>query len=243
MAGAVRVGLVRLHEVRFHPRNVRDDLGDLRKLTASIRKHGVLQPVVVEEYAGRLRLRAGHRRVAAARLAGLTRIPAMIHAEALDDLPWLVQAVEENVNRRQLSTAEKRRAVEALRAAGCSWRGIGETFGVSPRTAAAWVTEPTARTSRQGTPRSRATRRLVEAHRAEFDQLLEEEKAPTTSTVQDRADHRAAVIAELEELLGTDAGHSIARRLGYDQPTSLARALFRWGRPDLARRFQRGEAA
>lgn len=65
----LRVGLVKLTDIVFHPHNVCRDLGDLRSLTASIARHGVMQPVVVEEYGDHVRLRAGHRRVAA-RAAG-----------------------------------------------------------------------------------------------------------------------------------------------------------------------------
>lgn len=183
MAGRVRVGLVRVDQVRWHPHNVRRDLGDLRGLARSIRRYGLLQPVVVEEYAGLLRLRAGHRRVAAARVAGLARVPAVIHSEALDDVAWLGQAVQENVQRRQLAAAEKRRTAEALRELGCSWREVGETFGVSARTVAGWVIDQPARTT-QGTPRARATKRLIAAHRSEFTQLVTEERARTAETVE-----------------------------------------------------------
>lgn len=64
-----RVGRVRLDAIDFHQHNVREDLGDLRDLTASIRRFGIMQPVVLEQRGDRLRIRAGHRRVAAARLA------------------------------------------------------------------------------------------------------------------------------------------------------------------------------
>jgi ParB/RepB/Spo0J family partition protein len=184
MAGRVRVGLVRVDQVRWHPHNVRHDLGDLRGLARSIHRYGLLQPVVAEEYAGLLRLRAGHRRIAAARLAGLFRVPAVIHSEALDDVAWLGQAVQENVQRRQLAATEKRRTAEALRELGCSWREIGETFGVSARTVAGWVIDQPDRTTTPGTPRARATKRLIAAHRSEFTQLVTQERARTAETVE-----------------------------------------------------------
>ncbi len=49
----------------------------------------------------------------------------------------------------------------------------------------------------------------------------------------------AQVIAEFEHLHGYDSAASIARRLGYNTPASLARALARWGRPDLAKKAEK----
>lgn len=189
MSGRIRVGLVSLADVRFHHHNVRRDLGDLRGLSESIKRHGVLQPVVVEEFNGVLRLRAGHRRVVAARMAGLRRIPAVIHAHALDELPWLLQAVQENTMRRQLGAAEKRRTVQQLRDLGCSWRRIAEAFDVSPRTAASWVIDDDEDTPgiTVGSARTRATRRLIAGHLDEFHQLLEEERGTDMAVPEQRA--------------------------------------------------------
>lgn len=139
MTDQIAVGLVRVDDIRFHPHNVRQDLGDLRGLAESIASFGVMQPVVVEKHSGGLRLRAGHRRVAAARIAGLTRIPAVIHAEALDDENWLVHSLQENVMRRQLADAERNRAIEALIKLGCSYAGVAEVFGVGRDTIAKWI--------------------------------------------------------------------------------------------------------
>ena len=53
------------------------------------------------------------------------------------------------------------------------------------------------------------------------------------------ADARAALIEDIEDLLGFDTPAHIAARLGYDKPRSLARRLGRAGRHDLARQFWR----
>lgn len=71
-----RAAVVVLDRIVFHPSNIRRNLGDLRQMTASIELHGVLQPVVLERYGDYLRVRMGHRRVTAARLAGLKKVPA-----------------------------------------------------------------------------------------------------------------------------------------------------------------------
>lgn len=139
------IGLVRLDEVVFHSHDFRRDLGDLRALTESIYRYGVMQPVVVEHWGHQLRLRAGHRRVVAARLAGLQRIPAIIHAEALESEDWLVASIQENEQRLQLQQSERIRAVRALLELGCSRQGIADTFGVSESTIRSWLTDRTSR--------------------------------------------------------------------------------------------------
>lgn len=137
-----RAALVRLEDVEFHPRNVRRDLGDLRELTASIARYGVMQPIVVEVHGKKLRLRAGHRRVAAARLAGLTRVPGMVHEHALDDDEWTLQALHENYHRRGLDGDELRDACRRLVDLGVTRARIAEDLGVHVTTVANWLRDP-----------------------------------------------------------------------------------------------------
>jgi ParB/RepB/Spo0J family partition protein len=185
----LRVGLVRVDDVQFHPHNVRTDLGDLRSLAQSIANFGVLQPIVVERYGDKLRLRAGHRRLAAAKIIGLTRMPAIIHAEALDQLEWLENAIQENVMRADMDRADRRRAINALRRLGCNWQGIAETFGVTTATIRTWATEedqpsqpgvvptkPVAGRAAASGARFRAINRLIATHQDEFDGYLAQER-------------------------------------------------------------------
>src|ERR1039458_3449403 len=70
-----------LGKLHPHPDNIREDLGDMTDMAASVRAHGVLQPLVVVPHpvkAGHYYVLAGHRRLEAARIAGLTTIPVMI---------------------------------------------------------------------------------------------------------------------------------------------------------------------
>lgn len=156
MTQDIRVGRVPIDAIEFHQHNVRVDLGDLRDLTESIRRFGILQPVILEQRGQRLRIRAGHRRVAAARLAGLGHIPALIHGEALDDDEWLTAAVHENTRRRGLDMADRRRAVTAMRARGMTWDGIGDAFGVTGAAIRKTVETPLDRALPQPRPSGRA---------------------------------------------------------------------------------------
>lgn len=79
----------------------------LDELTASVREHGILQPVLVRPLEGsnRYQLVAGERRWRAATAAGLATIPALI--EELDDDTALEIAIIENLQREDLSPLEE----------------------------------------------------------------------------------------------------------------------------------------
>ena len=78
----------------------------------SISDHGVLQPILVTETLDGYRIVAGERRVQAARLAGLERIPAVIRQ--LADREQLELALVENVQREDLNPIEEANAFRQL---------------------------------------------------------------------------------------------------------------------------------
>ena len=131
--------MVPTHLIDAHHTNVRHDLGDLRPLIASIERHGLMVPVIVERRGDRYRLRDGHRRWAAALTVSLARIPAIVHSDALDTDEWLAQAVEINEQRRQLTGDERRHGVLRLRKLGWTWQGIADAYGVSAPTVKRWI--------------------------------------------------------------------------------------------------------
>lgn len=136
MSAQMTAGLVRVSDVLAHPSNVRRDLGDLRALTASIARDGVLVPVSVERRGDTLRLRDGHRRLAAAKAAGLTRIPAVVHPEPLDEDEWLVQAVACNELRKGLARVA---TAQRMHDAGITTAGIAAAFGVTQQAVYNWL--------------------------------------------------------------------------------------------------------
>ena len=82
------------------------DQASLDELTASVKEHGVLQPILVRPQAsGRYQLVAGERRWRAAMGAGLAAIPALI--EDIDDDTALEIAVIENLQREDLSPLDE----------------------------------------------------------------------------------------------------------------------------------------
>lgn len=88
----------------FQPR-LRFDSQSLEELAASIRQLGIVVPLTVRETGeGRYQLIAGERRLRAARMAGLTHVPAYIRTA--DDTAMLEMALVENIQREDLDAIE-----------------------------------------------------------------------------------------------------------------------------------------
>ena len=101
----------RIERNPYQPRTV-FELDQLEQLRASIAAHGILQPVLVTETLEGYRLIAGERRVRAAQLAGLTRIPAIVRQAAGSE--QLELALVENLQRADLNALEEARAYRQL---------------------------------------------------------------------------------------------------------------------------------
>jgi ParB family chromosome partitioning protein len=88
----------------FQPRTTFDDKS-LEELSNSIKKLGIVQPLTVRETTnGSYQLIAGERRLRAARLAGLTHVPAYVRTA--DDQAMLELALVENIQREDLDAVE-----------------------------------------------------------------------------------------------------------------------------------------
>lgn len=88
----------------FQPRT-RFDNQALEELAASIRQLGIVQPLTVREVSeGRYQLIAGERRLRAARIAGLTHVPAYVRTA--NDTAMLEMALVENIQREDLDAVE-----------------------------------------------------------------------------------------------------------------------------------------
>lgn len=110
------------------------DAEELRSLSQSIRRHGVLQPVVVRRAGERFELVVGERRWRACREAGLATIPAVV--ADLEDRARLEVALVENVQRRDLNAIELAHAFRALGDAGATQEEIGARVGLDRSTVA-----------------------------------------------------------------------------------------------------------
>ena len=106
----------------FQPRAVFED-GKLNNLAQSIRRYGVLQPLVVtkKEMLGeqdtlqaRYELIAGERRLRASKIAGLREVPVVIRSDIKDDTERLELAIIENLQREDLNPVDRARAFKKL---------------------------------------------------------------------------------------------------------------------------------
>jgi ParB family chromosome partitioning protein len=109
--GVVDVPIDRVASSPFQPRTS-IDAAELETLAESVRAHGIIQPILVTETLDGYRLVAGERRLRAARLAGLDRIPAVVRQ--LADREQLELALVENVQREDLNPLEEARAYRQL---------------------------------------------------------------------------------------------------------------------------------
>lgn len=123
---------IEIDKIRPNPYQPRTQAPDahLEELAQSIREHGVLQPVVISKVvretetgaAVEYQLIAGERRLLAARLSGLERIPAIVRAVD-GERAKLELALVENIQRSDLTPLEAARAYARL----------GEEFGLTQR--------------------------------------------------------------------------------------------------------------
>jgi ParB/RepB/Spo0J family partition protein len=129
MSGGVRhVPVDRIEPNPDQPRMVFDEEA-LHELAASIREHGVLQPILVRPLGeNRYQLIAGERRWRASREAGLATIPALV--EDIDDDTALEIAIIENLQREDLSPLEEAGMYDRMiREHGYSIRKLAEKLG------------------------------------------------------------------------------------------------------------------
>ncbi len=123
-----RVPVDRVYSNPSQPRRYFDE-GALSDLAASIREHGVLQPILVRPRAeGHFQIIAGERRWRAARIAGLEQIPVIV--EQIDDEAALEIAIIENLQREDISPLEEADMFERMTSEhGYSLRKLAQKLG------------------------------------------------------------------------------------------------------------------
>ena len=194
--GSVTLPLAQIQPGLDQPRK-HFDQDSLAELADSIREHGILQPLTVRRLSsGYYQIIAGERRWRAAKLAGLTEVPALI-IEA-DDRKVMELALIENLQREDLNPVEEALGYETLiREYGLTQDGVARRMGKSrPAVANALrlLTLP---------PKARA--------------LLEEGKLS--------AGHARAVLAAPEKLRDTLAEQIVREGLSVRQAEQLAKKL------------------
>lgn len=117
---AMTITDLELSQVHPNPNNVREALGDeqgLDELAASIRKVGIMQPLVVASHPARpgdFVVIAGHRRLAAAKRAGLLTIPCIVTDRFDGDAEQIAAMLTENIHRENITAVDEARAIQQM---------------------------------------------------------------------------------------------------------------------------------
>ena len=132
--GATELEIADISPDRSQPRKAFDP-ESLAELAASIKEHGVLQPILVRPSGEGYMIVAGERRWRAARLAGLTTVPVLI--KELSDTDAMSVAMVENLQREDLNPVEEAEGYKRLsEASGWTQEQIARTVGKSRPTIA-----------------------------------------------------------------------------------------------------------
>ena len=127
-----KIIMLPIGQLEGHPDNPRKDVGDVTELADSIRHSGVMQNLTVVPYEGKYRVIIGHRRLAAAKLAGLTELPCLV-----SDMDYKEQCATmlcENMQRVDLTVPEQAHGVQLLLNLGESVDDIAKKTGFSKAT-------------------------------------------------------------------------------------------------------------
>lgn len=139
-----QIEMIPVEQILPHPENPRKELGDLTELTESIRANGILQnlTVVSADQVAFLRVPdpqkvwyaavIGHRRLAAAKAAGLEAVPCVV--AGMDRKTQLTTMLMENVQRSDLTVYEQAQGFHQLALLGCPVAEISRRSGFSGTT-------------------------------------------------------------------------------------------------------------
>ncbi len=133
MSDIVNIGIEHIHP---HPENPRKDLGDLTELVESVKKLGVMQNLTVipqEGSPGEYTALIGHRRHAAAKLAGIAELPCIIK-EGMGKKEQVSIMLEENMQRNDLTFYEQAQGFQMMLDLGETEDSIAEKTGFSKTT-------------------------------------------------------------------------------------------------------------
>ena len=126
------VTLIKLDEIRSNPYQPRKTFNQesLNELAKSIKEYGVVQPVIVKKSIKGYELVAGERRSKAARIAGLSEIPAII--KDFNDQEMMEIALVENIQRENLNPIEEAKStLNIIKLRNFTQEEFAEKFGKS----------------------------------------------------------------------------------------------------------------
>ncbi len=128
--------MMSVDDLQPHPDNPRKDVGDLTELADSIRANGIFQNLTVlrnkDPETGKSTVIIGHRRLAAAKLAGLEKVPCMV--VEMDEKEQISTMLLENMQRSDLTVYEQAQGFQMMLDMGETQESISEKTGFSKTT-------------------------------------------------------------------------------------------------------------
>ncbi|MDD3400444.1 MAG: ParB/RepB/Spo0J family partition protein [Eubacteriales bacterium] len=105
---------IKVYEIDTNSKQPRKSFDEekLKELAASIERHGIIQPLLVKQNGSRYTIIAGERRYRAARLLGMTTVPAIL--SDLDEQKTAEVSLIENIQREDLNPIEEANAIRFL---------------------------------------------------------------------------------------------------------------------------------
>lgn len=105
IAGTQEIEIGRIHAFPHHPFKVLDD-EKMNTLVDSIRENGILNPVIVRpDQSGNYEMISGHRRLHAAKIVGLKKVPAIV--KEMSDDEAIIKMVDANIQREEILPSER----------------------------------------------------------------------------------------------------------------------------------------
>lgn len=130
---------IKIEELYAHPQNPRKDIGDITELVESIKNQGIFQNLTVIEGgpgvptgASGYTVIIGHRRMAAAKKAGLKELPCLV--AQMDEKQQVATMLLENMQRSDLSVYEQAQGFQMMLDLGETQQSIAEKTGFSQTT-------------------------------------------------------------------------------------------------------------
>ena len=125
---------INANEIDPHPDNPRKDVGDVSELAESLKRDGIRQNLTVIPYEHGYRCLIGHRRLTAAKLAGLDKIPCVIEKADLTRNEQIAIMLAENMQRVDLTPIEEASSMQLMLDLGDTVEGVAEKTGLSKST-------------------------------------------------------------------------------------------------------------
>lgn len=136
------IRMIDIEKIHQHPDNPRKDVGDVTELAESIKQQGIMQNLTVVPFVskfnknfngeGMFTVIIGHRRLAAAKLAGLKQVPCAV--VEMSEKEQIAVMLSENMQRVDLTVVEQAQGIQMLFDLGESVSEISEKTGFSEST-------------------------------------------------------------------------------------------------------------